>query len=437
MSNLICFFFIFLTEAMILWQYASRCFTAKSKPATRIVVLCGLYLILFVAALFESKWLNIILYLTTNFIFLSTQYCLNWYSAFFHSSMLTAIMMTCELIVYYSIIYFMPQFFTKNKIHNLSVFAICSKLIFFTAVSIILHLYFLKKQHSREEQHNKSVFFLILIPVTSLFVMLTFVKISDSSILSPALNWMITLSTVFLLVINLLVFGVNQYNQKKNLEFTEMQLLLQKEANAAQYYEMMLLQNENQSILIHDIKKHLQSIDMLNSQNEREKISAYIHQLMKSSNLKEVSRLCDNEMLNMVLSRYQRECMDRHIAFHADIRKGTLNDISDSDITSLFCNLLDNAVEAADGIPDAFIEVSTGRREKTPFVVITVINSSRKNPFFKQTDKLNSSKKDKSKHGFGIKSIRKTISKYYGDMQMYYSNDSLTFHTIITLKQST
>lgn len=33
-----------------------------------------------------------------------------------------------------------------------------------------------------------------------------------------------------------------------------MQLLLQKESDSAQYYEMMLSQNENQSILIHDIK---------------------------------------------------------------------------------------------------------------------------------------------------------------------------------------
>ena len=34
-----------------------------------------------------------------------------------------------------------------------------------------------------------------------------------------------------------------------------MQLLLQKESDSVEYYEMMLSQNENQSILIHDIKK--------------------------------------------------------------------------------------------------------------------------------------------------------------------------------------
>ena len=87
------------------------------------------------------------------------------------------------------------------------------------------------------------------------------------------------ISAVLLLLINLLVFGITQYNQKKSREFTEMQLLLQKESDSAEYYKMLLSQNENRSILIHDIKKHLQSIKLLNEKGESEKIDAYIPSL--------------------------------------------------------------------------------------------------------------------------------------------------------------
>lgn len=156
---------------------------------------------------------------------------------------------------------------------------------------------------------------------------------------------------------------------------------------------------------------------------------------MLSSDLKESSKLCEHEMLNSILCRYMRQCADKHISFHADIRSETTDFIADNDLTSLFCNLLDNAVEAADHIPNSFIEVNTNKREKTPFVVITVINSCRKNPFSKEGNGLSTEKSDKQKHGFGIKSIRKTISKYSGDMRMYYNDDTITFHTIITLKQ--
>ena len=434
MGKIICCFFSFLTEAVILWQYTSSLFATKHTAKKKFIILCGLYSILFAASLFNSKLMNITLYFVFNFVFLVTQYYLNTYSAFFHSSILASVMMLCEIMVYYIIRYFSPHFFEREEnFHFLAIFAIFSKLMFFTIIYIILH--FLKGLQNRDEQQDKSVFLLALIPITSVFVMITFTKISDSCDLSPILNWMLTLSAVFLLAINLLIFGIEQHNRKKSLEFTEMQLLLQRESDSAQYYEMLLSQHENQSILIHDIKKHLQSISTLNDKMEHDKIKEYIHGLMQSSDLREVSRQCDHEMLNAILARYGHQCLNRHIAFHTDIRSGIIDFIADTDITSLFCNLLDNAIEAAGGIPDSFIEISVCKREKTPFIVITVINSSRKNPFDEQNGKLATTKLNKRKHGFGIKSIRKTVAKYQGDMQMYYNQESLTFHTVITLKQ--
>lgn len=84
---------------------------------------------------------------------------------------------------------------------------------------------------------------------------------------------------------------------------------------------------------------------------------------MESSDLKETSKICDNEMLNAILCRYQRQCNEKHIVFHTDIRSGTVQNIYQHDLTSLFCNLLDNAVESADNIPDSFIELTVQKRK--------------------------------------------------------------------------
>jgi sensor histidine kinase regulating citrate/malate metabolism len=306
--------------------------------------------------------------------------------------------------------------------------------LFFTIIYIIANL--LKHQKKTEQQFDNSIFFLMVIPITTIFIMLTFVSISDHYALTPLFNWMISLAAVLLLVSNLVVFGINQYNQNKSREYTEMQLLLQRESNFIEYYKMILSQNENQSILIHDIKKHLQSIELLNEQNDREKIRAYIRQLLLSSDLKEVSRICDHEFLNAILCRYQKQCEDKHISFIADIRSGTNNFLSDNELTSLYCNLLENAIEAINNIENPYIEINSTKKDNTPFVIITVINSCLVNPFSAEDkSSLISHKTDKQKHGFGIKSIQKIVKKYHGDMQMYYNSDSLTFHTIITLKE--
>lgn len=175
MGKIICCFFSFLTEAVILWQYTSILFATKHTAKRKFIILCGLYSILFAASLFNSKLINITLYFIFNFVFLYTQYCLNTYSAFFHSSMLASVMILCEVMVYYIIRYFSPHFFEKTEnFHFLVLFAIFSKLMFFTVIYTILH--FLKGLKNRGEQQDKSAFLLAPLPITSVFVMITFTK---------------------------------------------------------------------------------------------------------------------------------------------------------------------------------------------------------------------------------------------------------------------
>ena len=103
-------------------------------------------------------------------------------------------------------------------------------------------------------------------------------------------------------------------------------------------------------------------------------------------------------------------------------------------MTSLFCNLMDNAVEATAQIPGSFIELSVSERKGTAFTIITLTNSCRKNPFAKNKSGISTTKPDKRYHGYGMKIIERIVRNYNGEIQNYYTEDSHTFHTIITLK---
>ena len=65
-------------------------------------------------------------------------------------------------------------------------------------------------------EYDRSVFLLAFIPLSSVFIMLTFMSICVTFSLSPSLDWMITAGAVLLLTSDLLMFGMNQYHQKKN-----------------------------------------------------------------------------------------------------------------------------------------------------------------------------------------------------------------------------
>ena len=432
MEHIILLFFSFFIEAVILWQYVSNLFSPSHSSKIRLAILSTLYTILFLFSLLRQTWLNIISFFVINTAFLYMLFKLKLLLALFHSAIITAIMVISELAVFGIMSRFIPHFLLEPGF-GLVFYTVFSKIFFFAVTYLLIHLFKVKKTNQAQYDHSEVL--LMLIPISSVFIMFTFLAIGETSSFLPPVDFMVTISAVFMLMVNLLVFGINQYNQKKSQEYTDMQLLLQKESDSIEYYEMMLSQNENQSILIHDIKKHLQSIKLLNEKKDSDKINIYIQQLMESSDLKETSKICDNEMLNAILCRYQRQCKDKHIIFHTDVRSGTVKNIYQHDLTSLFCNLLDNAVESADNIPDSFIELTIQKKEKSPCIVIIIINSCRNAPVYNQDGSPVSHKKNKARHGFGLKSIKKVVKQYHGNLQMYYDSNSATFHTIITLKQ--
>lgn len=426
--------FLSLTaEAAILWQYACALFAPRQgKAGKSAAALCALFILLLAVSFTGLAWMNTAAYLIACFLFLLSQYRLKWYAAFFHSAVLTSVMALCELFVYSIIVHIMPQFFGNGPdFYNTVLLAIFSKLLLFIILYVLMHT--CKALLSDARQYDHSVLLLVCIPISSVLIVLTFMNISYHYPLSSGMLELITFNAVYLLLTTLLAFGINQHNQKKNAEFTDMQLLLQKEANAAEYYKMLVAQNENQNIFIHDIKQHLQSIAALNSERDHERIDSYIDFLLHSPELKEYA-LCDHGLLNTILCRCKRQCDEKQIAFHTDIRSKTIDFMADNDLTSLFGNLLDNALESASHMSPSFIEVDAKRNGHAPFIVITVTNSCRTDPFRGPDKELPTKKADRRRHGFGIKSIKKTVKKYNGKMQMYYSVDTRTFHTIITLK---
>lgn len=426
MEYLVLYFFIYLFEALILWQYTSNLFFSRyTKRKEGIVLLC-LYAGLFFVSFMQHIWLNVVTFCLFNFIFIFCMYQSKWYSALFHSLISTAIMTLSELITSNIL------FSARTDFSFLLMLSIFSKLIYFLSLYSLSHIFRIKNRSYRPS--TKASIFLAIVPLTSVFVVLILFYICENTQRSARFDFLVSFTSILMLAINILVFSINNYNEKKNAEFLEMQQLLQKEYDSAEYYKMLLQQSENQSILIHDIKKHLQSIALLNEQHNSEKISAYIDRLIHSSDLQEAKRMCDHDMLNAILCRYQRQCREKHIQFRPDIRSGTVHFLKDNDLTSLFCNLLDNAIEAACKMPDSFIELSVSKEENTPLTVLTLKNSCRINPFAENGKDLPTTKPDKQRHGYGIKSIGRIVKKYCGHMQMYYDSETTTFHTIIVLK---
>lgn len=380
MQSTIFYALIYVIEAFIILLYADNIFYSKINKYTNISILCFLYVGLFGISLFQNYILNIIFFLLANLIYFFL-YQTVFSSALFHSIIATTIMGMSELILYSIMPHFINDFFSEiGLLRNIVILTVFSKILYFVMMFTISH--FLSKKYDKNLFHCKTSIFLLCIPFITLFVMTTLFMICRNFSLTPFLDTMISISSIFLLLVNLLIFAINIYDKNARETFTAMQILLQKENDSVEYYKMLIEQTENNNLLIHDIKQHLNSIAILNAQHNYEKIATYISQIASSIDLKNAHRYCDHDLLNLIINKYKKQYDKKGINFSVDIRCNTVNFISDNEITALFSNLLDNAYEATCNIPNSFIELNVGNIENTCFTILTLVNSCHTAPIF-------------------------------------------------------
>ncbi len=120
---------------------------------------------------------------------------------------------------------------------------------------------------------------------------------------------------------------------------------------------------------------------------------------------------CSNEILSIVMSQKIISAETENIKVHTEIEDLLLDFIVDIDITAIFANLWDNAIEACKkvNIDDRYIKVSMSKINC--FLIINMENSF--NGELKQRkSKLISTKNNHD--GVGINIVQSTVEKYNG-----------------------
>lgn len=433
MAIYICYAAIYFWEACIFWQYCQTLFPPKyTRLGESIVLLLG-YSVLYMGSLYKNGGINLLLFFIVNFICIAIMYRTKILTALFHALFVTMMMLLSELGILSIQSYFIPDFYEEQThFRNLVILAVISKLLYFLILQCTSA--YLKHRMTRELSSSKSTLFLSIIPLLSGFIAHVLATVCTKVTLPFYLDVLIAVSAIMLLAINIFLAWFHTFTQEKYQSFLEMQILLQKEYDAALYFDALHQQDEKQKILIHDIRKHLLSIADLNEKGDTEKITAYIDQIIQSSDLQSSVRICDNNLLNTILFGIKQQCNTYNTSFLTDIRSGCTNFLSEYDMTALFSNLLDNAVDAAKNIPDSFIELSVTPHNDNQ-IIITVINSCGKNPFSENGRQLITTKKNRQRHGYGMKSIQRVVKKYGGDSRFYFDEENYTFHAILMLRR--
>lgn len=427
------FFYIFVAEAIIFFYYSINLFDIRKSIKNTIAVIITGYFAMYLASFLHISLINAELFLIINFILLLTMYDIKPLQAFIHALILSFSMCGTELLISLLFIGNFPE--EQALLYNIFIQAPLCKIAYFMIVNIVIHIVNERKFKDENVYSTyialtlRSIFlFFFLYSLLNLFIKLPFDAGNHIRIIANA--FIILLLTVF-------SFWVYTYTLKKNEANTILEFQLQKEQNYRHYYQALLREDEQQRILIHDIRNHLQSILALNENSDSEHIDSYIRHLLSDYELQSPARISSNKLLNAIYSRYRILCMERDVSFHADVRKDCLTAIPDNELTSILCNLLDNAVEATSSIPDSYIELNIYKQQD--FTYINVINTCLSSPFDARTGKLLSRKQTAPKpsalHGLGLKSVERIAGRHEGAMEYHYAEDTREFHVTLSLKE--
>lgn len=186
----------------------------------------------------------------------------------------------------------------------------------------------------------------------------------------------------------------------------------------------------------HNIHHHLNVIGVLNQQGKREEITEYLSRYEKTYARLESQRLSGYMILDSVLRYYLQEMEEEHIKVQTNFQIGSNYDFEPMDITVLFGNCLENAIEEQRRLPVEERFVSMDIRVNGQLLMICMKNKCMTGIAgkggFADWRKFPSSKRSSGK-GEGLHSIDIIARKYKGNARFQRSESWFVMHVILQI----
>ena len=130
-----------------------------------------------------------------------------------------------------------------------------------------------------------------------------------------------------------------------------------------------------------------------------------------------------NTALDVILTRKNFRCKDSGIELTCAVNGESLAFMSEVDVYSLFGNILDNAIEAAEKLEDKDKRVVSLSLEKKDYFIYVHAENYFSGKLTYSGGVPRTTKSDGGLHGYGLKSIRMLVDKYGGSTKIDTKED--------------
>lgn len=269
-------------------------------------------------------------------------------------------------------------------------------------IIITAGLRFLVKKRGVSDRKNLKVKGMMLVPIISFALIFLYMGAGEIFFIRYGYEWIIVYCVLLLIINGWCVYVWHDVAANRELKH-RVELMEQQNELTHQYYEEMEKNYNRSRKIIHDIRNHLHALEQ-SAKMEDNRYFEDVHGMLNSLGLKFYS---ENKMLNIILNDKLKKLSPEQV--ECSLGGVSLDFVSDMDMTTIFANLLDNAVEAREGNLSFWVKIRGEQIQD--FTVIKIWNPALKTYEPGQSGKT-------GHEGIGLSNVRQAMGRYHGELKI-------------------
>lgn len=229
-----------------------------------------------------------------------------------------------------------------------------------------------------------------------------------------------TLSII--LMIRMIIYSTNLNDRLNNTIALEKELSDMK----TEYYEVLLRKEEDTRRYRHDMMNHYICMKQYAEEGKTAELSEYLSTLMGGLNrIRNESYYVGNKTIEIVLNYYLNSLGDTVQKSVTGMVPASV-DVPESDLITIFGNLLSNASEELKRMEDKPSRISVEIKEGKRFFSVSISNSVSVKKQIGENLTVVSEKHDHANHGFGLQNVRNVVERNGGRLDLSCDDEAFT-----------
>lgn len=352
--------------------------------------------------------------------FLYYDYEKNIIRRIFEVTVLFLILAVCESVGYVVLEFIIWKF----HINSLDYMVLqCLRVTFSELWVLVLYYLFIvrvwKSGKKIEITRTQYIVYIIIIVYSVLNLSLILISVSNRSRFDSGEMLLLLINMFGIVFADLFFLYFTKFTEENGQLKLSLKLLEQQADIQYKYYVSQEEKHKETVAILHDVNRHLGMMEEIYEAEKTDKAKTYTKEIQKILQPLLPQQYANNPILNILLNDKKKYAAIHNICFELEVGSVDLEFMEAIEVTTVFGNLLDNAIEAC-------LKVSKkrfiGMRLDTynDFVVVHIENSTCGNKRWNNGRPV--STKGKS-HGIGLMNVENIIKKYNGSIMLEEKND--------------